>query len=59
MAKHPYIEQWPYYSPFLKARNSKTLCTILTMIVRPRRYGLVSIRVCCYGREGGCMRGRI
>ena len=36
-----------FSSPFLKAKNSKMLCTILTIIVRPRRYGFVSSSVVC------------
>ena len=31
--------------PFLNAKNSNTECTMLTMIVRPNRYGLVSNNV--------------
>ena len=33
--------------PFLKARNSKTLCTMETAAVMTRRTGLVSRRVIC------------
>ena len=30
--------------PFLKAKNSKTVCTNVTIIVTPSRYGLVSTK---------------
>lgn len=36
--------------PFLKARNSKTLWTMETMMVSARRYGLVSSRA-TWGEE--------
>lgn len=36
--------------PFLKARNSKMLCTMETMMVRPSRYGLVSKSATCTKR---------
>lgn len=39
-------------SPFLKARNSKMLCTMETTMVRPSRYGLVSRRATYIQQEG-------
>lgn len=42
--KHPEDRETAVILPFLKARNSKMLCTMETTIVSPSRYGLVSKR---------------
>ena len=34
-----------FYIPFLKARNSKIVWRMLTAMVKPSRYGLVSCKV--------------